>query len=153
MRTDAQTMSRAGITCMLLLVIAGCVRVPDGVETVDGFELERYLGTWYEIARLDHSFERGLSSVTATYSLREDGGVRVVNRGYNGSEGIWDEAEGKAYLAGAAGTGLSAHGLPAPGPHTSSPNTERATTPSRYPATPAADASASISKPELTRRW
>ncbi|MDH4072565.1 MAG: lipocalin family protein [Gammaproteobacteria bacterium] len=98
-------MSRAGITCMLLLVIAGCVRVPDGVETVDGFELERYLGTWYEIARLDHSFERGLSSVTATYSLREDGGVRVVNRGYNGSEGIWDEAEGKAYLAGAAGTG------------------------------------------------
>ncbi len=83
-----------------LLLVAGCTGVPDGVEVVDGFELERYLGTWYEIARLDHRFERGLSNVTASYSLREDGGVAVLNRGYRSNEGEWDEASGKAYFLG-----------------------------------------------------
>ena len=72
--------------------------MPDNVRPVDRFELDRYLGTWYEIARLDHSFERGLSKVTANYSLREDGGVRVVNRGYLAEKDKWDEAEGKAYF-------------------------------------------------------
>ena len=79
---------------------AACTGAPEGVEPVTGFELDRYLGTWYEIARLDHSFERGLSNVTAGYSLRDDGGVRVVNRGYNAEDGEWDEAEGKAYFVG-----------------------------------------------------
>ena len=60
------------------LVSAGCTAVPEGVEPISGFSLDRYLGTWYEIARLDHRFERGLSEVTATYSRRDDGGVRVV---------------------------------------------------------------------------
>jgi len=72
--------------------------VPEGVEPVRDFELEPYLGTWYEIARLDHSFERGLSRVTATYSPREDGGVKVVNRGYDAEAGEWEEAVGRAYF-------------------------------------------------------
>lgn len=80
------------------LVLAGCVGMPDGVRPVSDFELDRYLGTWYEIARLDHSFERGLSRVTAEYSLRDDGGVRVVNRGYNADAGKWEESVGKAYF-------------------------------------------------------
>ena len=67
------------ITCLL----TGCVGVPKGVKPVQGFESDRYLGRWYEIARLDHSFERGLSHVTADYSMRKDGGVRVLNRGYS----------------------------------------------------------------------
>ena len=79
-------------------MLAGCVGLPQGVEPVRGFDLDRYLGKWYEIARLDHSFERGLHQVTATYSLREDGGVRVLNRGYDTAAGAWDEAEGKAYF-------------------------------------------------------
>jgi apolipoprotein D and lipocalin family protein len=79
---------------------AACTGAPEGVEPVTGFELDRYLGTWYEIARLDHSFERGLSNVTADYSLRDDGGVRVINRGYKAEDGEWDEAEGKAYFVG-----------------------------------------------------
>lgn len=62
------------------------------------FELARYLGTWYEIARLDHSFERGLDLVTARYSLREDGGVNVTNRGFSAGENGWQEAQGKAYF-------------------------------------------------------
>tara|TARA_Y100001968_G_scaffold220956_1_gene203886 strand:+ start:358 stop:831 length:474 start_codon:yes stop_codon:yes gene_type:complete len=72
--------------------------VPEGVKPVEGFEADRYLGTWYEIARFDHSFERGLSQITANYSMRDDGGIRVLNRGYNAEEGKWNEAEGKAYF-------------------------------------------------------
>ena len=80
--------------------LSACTGAPEGVEPVSGFELNRYLGTWYEIARLDHSFERGLSNVTAEYSLRDDGGVRVINRGYKAEDGEWDQAEGKAYFVG-----------------------------------------------------
>jgi apolipoprotein D and lipocalin family protein len=82
----------------LVLLLCGCVRLPEGVQPVDQFELEKYLGTWYEIARLDHAFERGLHRVTAEYSRRDDGGVRVLNRGYSESKQRWQEAEGKAYF-------------------------------------------------------
>jgi len=82
----------------LVLLLAGCTGIPENVSPVDGFKLEKYLGQWYEIARLDHSFERGLSRVTANYSLREDGGVRVLNRGYSEKERSWKDAEGKAYF-------------------------------------------------------
>ena len=61
----------------------GCVGIPENIKPVEPFDATRYLGTWYEIARLDHSFERGLIKVTATYSLREDGGLKVVNRGWS----------------------------------------------------------------------
>ncbi|WP_208598971.1 lipocalin family protein [Desulfonatronum thioautotrophicum] len=81
-----------------LLLLSGCTGIPKGVEPVGGFQLERYLGRWYEIARLDHSFERGLIKVTAEYSLREDGGVRVVNRGYDPQKNIWKQVEGRAYF-------------------------------------------------------
>ena len=83
-----------------LFALAGCTGVPEGVEPVDNFELTPYLGTWYEIARLDHRFERGLSNITADYSLREDGGVSVQNRGYRLEKGAWDEADGRAYFVG-----------------------------------------------------
>ncbi len=83
---------------LFVLLLAGCAGLPPGVTPVEGFQLERYLGKWYEIARLDHSFERGLTSVSAEYSLRPDGGVRVVNRGYAAGDGRWKEAEGRAYF-------------------------------------------------------
>lgn len=83
---------------MIAFLFTGCVGVPKGVKPVQGFELNRYLGRWYEIARLDHSFERGMSHVTADYSLREDGGVRVLNRGYSEKKREWKSAEGKAYF-------------------------------------------------------
>lgn len=82
----------------LTLLLTGCVDKPKNVQPVEDFSLTRYLGTWYEIARLDHRFERGLEQITATYSLREDGGVRVINRGYKTKEKVWSEAEGKAYF-------------------------------------------------------
>ena len=85
---------------LAVFILSGCTGIPEGIEPVDNFELEPYLGTWYEIARLDHSFERGLSNVTANYSLREDGGVAVLNRGYHAGKDEWDEAQGKAYFIG-----------------------------------------------------
>lgn len=90
----------------LALGLCGCATgAPEGVEPVTGFELDRYLGKWHEIARLDHRFERGLSKVSAEYSMRADGGVRVLNRGYNGEKEEWKEAEGRAYFTGDASVG------------------------------------------------
>ena len=79
--------------------------MPENVTPVSDFELQRYLGKWYEIARLDHSFERGLTQVTAEYSLREDGGIAVLNRGFSAEDNDWNEAEGKAYFVGDSDTG------------------------------------------------
>jgi apolipoprotein D and lipocalin family protein len=92
--------ARTIFTAWAVLALAGCTGIPETIEPVTGFELERYLGDWYEIARLDHSFERGLERITASYSMRDDGGVRVVNRGYHVADGRWNEAEGKAYFIG-----------------------------------------------------
>jgi apolipoprotein D and lipocalin family protein len=89
----------------LLLLTAACTRLPDGVRPVQGFELKRYLGEWHEVARMDHRFERGLTKVTATYSLREDGSVKVLNRGWNASKAQWKEAEGRAVFIGSSSEG------------------------------------------------
>lgn len=82
-------------------MIGGCIGVPDGVTPVKEFELSNYLGKWYEIARLDHSFERGLTRVTADYRLRDDGGVTVVNKGFDPEKKKWKTAAGKAFFVNA----------------------------------------------------
>ncbi len=92
-------------TALLGFLLAGCAGLPKGVEPVKNFDVNRYLGTWHEIARLDHRFERGLTSVTAEYSLREDGGVKVLNRGYSLDKKKWKQAEGRAYFRGARDAG------------------------------------------------
>ena len=90
---------------VLLFLMTGCTGVPKGIEPVTGFDQQRYLGTWYEIARLDHSFEEGLSQVTAEYSLNNDGSIKVINRGYNAEAGEWKEAEGRAVFVGDSDVG------------------------------------------------
>ena len=80
------------------LLLAGCLGMPEKVQPVSEFQLDRYLGKWFEIARLDHSFERGLNQVTAEYSMRDDGGVKVLNRGFSSAKGEWKESEGRAYF-------------------------------------------------------
>lgn len=92
-------MTRRWLSAVFLSLV-GCTGIPDGLEPVRGFETQRYLGTWYEIARLDHRFERGLEDVSATYSMRDDGGIRVENRGYDPAKEEWRDARGKAYLQG-----------------------------------------------------
>ena len=89
---------RISTLLFLSLFLSGCTGLPKGVEPVGNFELNRYLGKWYEIARLDHSFERGMDNVSAEYSLREDGGVKVINRGFLVEDKEWRQAEGKAYF-------------------------------------------------------
>jgi apolipoprotein D and lipocalin family protein len=96
---------RKALLAFAALLLSGCMGMPDAVEPVSDFELNNYLGKWYEIARLDHSFERGLNQVTAEYSMRSDGGVAVLNRGYSESKNTWKEAEGKAYFVNSATDG------------------------------------------------
>lgn len=80
------------------ILLTGCLGTPEGVTPINDFEVKRYLGKWYEIARLDHSFERGLSKVSAEYSLQQDGGIQVINRGFSKKNNAWKDAEGKAYF-------------------------------------------------------
>lgn len=93
---------RAVLLAFLLVSISACssTGLPKQVEPVGEFEVDRYLGQWYEIARVDNRFERGLSNVTATYSLREDGGLVVANRGYSTKKSKWKASTGKAYFVG-----------------------------------------------------
>ncbi|MCD0494074.1 lipocalin family protein [Chromobacterium violaceum] len=86
-----------------LLPLTGCSTAPpSGIDPVRGFQLERYQGRWYEIARLDHRFERGLQAVSADYSRNADGSIRVVNRGYDAAAASWRQAVGKAWFNGPA---------------------------------------------------
>jgi apolipoprotein D and lipocalin family protein len=88
------------ITVAGILGFSACAETPPSPNVIKNFELNRYLGTWYEIARFDHSFERGLSNVTANYSLRPDGKVKVINRGFKTKSNSWSESVGKAKFAG-----------------------------------------------------
>jgi len=90
----------AGLLVGAALLLAGCVGSPPGVYPVQDFALERYLGTWYSVKRLDHSFERDLTDVTATYRLREDGRVDVINRGLRPETCEWREASAVARFQG-----------------------------------------------------
>ncbi|MBW4936377.1 lipocalin family protein [Marinobacter sp. F4206] len=82
-----------------IVFLASCTGVPEGIQPVTGLNVDRYLGTWYEIARLDHSFEEGLSRVTAEYTLMDDGSIKVTNRGYDAQKGEWSVADGRAVFA------------------------------------------------------
>ena len=95
-------MRRSGLATLVvtLVLLVGCTGVPDGIEPVSPFDITRYQGTWYDIIRLDHTFERGLSNVTAIYDLRDDCTVGVVNRGFDHEKCRWSEAEGIARFRG-----------------------------------------------------
>ncbi len=95
----------AGVCILAVTFLAGCTGLPKNVEPVKNFKLNQYLGTWYEVARLDHSFERGLSHVKAEYVLKEGGGITVKNTGFNQEKNTWSEAEGRAYFKGDQQTG------------------------------------------------
>jgi apolipoprotein D and lipocalin family protein len=82
-------------------MLAGCsVNPPPGITPVAPFDAKRYEGKWYEMARLDHRFERGLTDVNATYRAQPDGSIQVINRGFNPEDRAWRQAEGRAYFTG-----------------------------------------------------
>ena len=85
---------------MSLISLLSCSTIPEGATPVSPFDREKYLGRWYEIARLDFKYERNLDNVTADYSLNENGTIRVVNRGYDTVKKKWVDAKGKAKFRG-----------------------------------------------------
>ena len=90
----------AAVLAVAALSACSTPRTPEGIKPVSGFDVERYLGHWHEIARIEHSFERGLIQTSATYSRNDDGTLRVVNRGYDPLSKKWKEAEGTARFVG-----------------------------------------------------
>ena len=93
------------ILSITTIATTGCIGVPSGVKPIEGFIADRYLGKWYEIARLNHRFEQGLEAVTAEYSLLRDGEIRVINRGYSKEEGEWKQVIGHAKSVSDVGIG------------------------------------------------
>ncbi|MFC3446345.1 lipocalin family protein [Falsochrobactrum ovis] len=86
-------------------VLAGCAiyracdpKIPANVTPVENFDAEKYLGTWYEVGRVDNRFERGLIKTKAEYTLNEDGSINVLNSGFNPSKGRYTHASGTALL-------------------------------------------------------
>lgn len=84
----------------LVISLNSCVSIPKGAKAVRPFDKNKYLGKWYEIARMDFKYERGLHNVTATYSLKDEQTIRVDNKGFNPDKNLWKESIGKAKLAG-----------------------------------------------------
>jgi apolipoprotein D and lipocalin family protein len=89
-----------GILLLITSIAIGCTSVPKDLGPVDEFDGGRYMGKWYEIARLDHSFERNLSNVSAMYTAKEKGEIAVLNRGFYEKDGEWKQIEGKARFVG-----------------------------------------------------
>ena len=103
---DIRTNIVVALTTLILLNACAPVKVPDYATPVTNFDINKYVGKWYEIARLDFKHEKDLNNVTAEYILQEDGSVKVLNRGYNYKKNNWEEAKGKAKFLG--GTSLGA---------------------------------------------
>ena len=95
-----KTFTKALALFLGLFTCNACATIPDGAVAVKPFDSERYLGKWYEIARFDFRFERGLNNTTAKYSMKPDGNIRVENSGYDYTKKIWKKAIGKAKFVG-----------------------------------------------------
>jgi apolipoprotein D and lipocalin family protein len=90
-------MKRNLLILLTMISIISCRTVQD-LQTVEQVELTKYQGLWYEIARLPNSFEKGLECVTATYTLKSNGKIEVLNRGYSSPKGVFKSARGTARL-------------------------------------------------------
>lgn len=77
-----------------------CRSIPKGVEAVKNFQKDRYLGKWYEIARIDFKYERNMNNTTAEYSAMSNGKIKVVNKGFDYKKNNWESATGKAKFVG-----------------------------------------------------
>lgn len=84
----------------IMISLSSCSTIPKGAVAVNSFDKAKYLGKWYEIARLDFKFEKDLNHTTAEYSLDKKGNIRVKNKGYNTKKEKWKQAIGKAKFVG-----------------------------------------------------
>ncbi|HAW21237.1 MAG TPA: lipocalin [Flavobacteriales bacterium] len=90
----------------LSFIFSGCSTIPDDIVAVEEFDITKYAGTWYEIARMDSRFEKGLVDVTATYTMLDDGKIEVLNRGLDTLKNEWSDIVGKARLANDEGSAM-----------------------------------------------
>lgn len=90
------TLIFAGLALIAIGYNSCKVSIPKGASAVKPFNKDKYLGKWYEIARMDFKFEKNLNNVTATYSLNEDGTIKVDNQGYDYVKNVWKRSVGKA---------------------------------------------------------
>lgn len=95
-------MQKLLLATLFFALLAACTEQQDNVKVIQNIDANQYLGTWYEIARLDHRFERGLQNVTAQYIKNDDGTIKVINRGFNAKKNTWNIAEGNAHFVDAA---------------------------------------------------
>lgn len=93
-------MKRIALLALLALCMTACVSIPEKATAVKDFKQDKFLGTWYEIARFDFKYEKDMDLVTAQYTLREDGKIRVDNKGYNVVKKEWQQKIGKAKSVG-----------------------------------------------------
>lgn len=89
-------MKKNALLFLLLCMVCGCTKLTVDNSVVDSLDVNRYLGEWYEIARYDHRFERGMENTRAIYSMRDDGMIDVINTGVK--DGERKESKGKAKL-------------------------------------------------------
>ena len=85
---------------IIMTGLFSCATIPKGAVAVKPFDKKRYLGKWYEIARIDFKFEKNLNNTTADYSLNSNGTIKVYNKGYNTKKAKWNQAIGKAKFIG-----------------------------------------------------
>ncbi len=84
------------ISTLLLIMLSCTPGIPERATAVSPFDSKKYLGKWYEIARIDFKFEENLNNTTAEYSMNDDGSIQVLNQGYNTKKDEWEQAKGKA---------------------------------------------------------
>ncbi len=91
-----KTLSLIGVSALIVVTLLSFRFKRKDIEVVQNFDQQKYLGTWYEIARLDYKWEKGLDHVTATYSLKDDKTIKVDNKGYDTKKQKWEQSIGKA---------------------------------------------------------
>ncbi|MBW7871411.1 MAG: lipocalin family protein [Flavobacteriia bacterium] len=89
-----------GLAVGLLILFNSCASIPKNAKGIEDFDVNKYSGTWYEIARFDFKFERNMDNVSAQYSLNDKGNVIVLNSGFNTKKGEWKKADGLAKFRG-----------------------------------------------------
>jgi len=105
MKKKILALGSAALLTATMFTLHSCSSIPKGAKAIQGFEKEKYLGHWFEIARLDFVFDKNLNNTTADYSLNDDGSIKVVNRGYNYIKNKSVDSTGKAKFAGDATEG------------------------------------------------
>jgi len=105
MKQPKKIAGNTAIFTAFVFLVTACAMIPNGISPVNGFDVNRYAGVWYEIARLDHSFERGLTRIQTEYALRKDGGINVINSGFDPEKKVWKKATGKGYFVGSPDVG------------------------------------------------